>query len=308
MRIAIMAAGAVGGYFGARWALAGHDVHFVARGAHLQAIRRDGLVVESALGDMHVRNAQATDDPAAIGPVDLVLFAVKLWDTEKAGELTKPLLGPDTRVVTVQNGVDSVERLAPILGADAVVGGTTYVVTTITGPGRIRQGGKIARILCGRLDGRDDPKLRAAAASLSGPGVEFIATNDMQIELWRKFVLLSGTSSVTASTRHSFGTVLADPDIRNFFLTLMAEAVAAGRAAGVPLPADLVQERMRVAENFPPEMRASMANDLAAGNRLELDWLAGKVVELGRRHGVPVPANEAVYAVLKPWRMGSKQN
>lgn len=304
MRIAIMAAGAVGGYFGARWALAGHDVHFIARGAHLDAIRRNGLKVESALGDMHLKNVQATDDAASIGPVDLVLFAVKLWDTEKAGELTKPLVGPETRIVTVQNGVDSVERLAPILGNDVVVGGTTYVVTTIAGPGHIRQGGKIARIICGRLDGRDDPRLETFAKDLKGPGVDFIVTKEMSLELWRKFVLLSGTSSVTASTRHSFGTVLADADIRNFFLTLMKEAVAVGRASGVVLPDGLLEDRMHVAENFPPDMRASMANDLAAGNRLELDWLAGKIVELGRKHGVPVPANEAVYAVLKPWRMG----
>jgi 2-dehydropantoate 2-reductase len=306
MRIAIMAAGAVGGYFGARWALAGHDVHFIARGAHLDAIRKNGLKVESAHGDMHLKSVQATDDVPSIGPVDLVLFAVKLWDTEKAGELTKPLVGPKTRVVTVQNGVDSVERLAPILGDDVAIGGTTYVVTTIAGPGHIRQGGKIARILCGRLDGREDFLLHAFAKELAGPGVEFIVTKTMQPDLWKKFVLLSGTSSVTASTRCSFGTVLADADIRAFFLALMTEAVAVGRASGVPLPADLVAERMSVAENFPPDMRASMANDLAAGNRLELDWLAGKVVALGRKHGVPAPANEAVYAVLKPWRMGSK--
>lgn len=304
MRIAIMAAGAVGGYFGARWALAGHDVHFIARGAHLAAIRKDGLKVESAHGDMHLKDVQATDDVAAVGPVDLVLFAVKLWDTEKAGELTKPLVGPNTRVITVQNGVDSVERLAPILGDAVVIGGSTYVVTTIAGPGHIRQGGKAARILCGRLDGREDARLAAFAKELDGPGVEFIVTKEMQLDLWKKFVLLSGTSSVTASTRCSFGTVLADADIRKLFLTLMSEAVAVGRAAGVPLPSDLVEERMRVAENFPPDMRASMANDLAAGNRLELDWLAGKVVQLGRKHGVPVPTNEAVYAVLKPWRMG----
>jgi 2-dehydropantoate 2-reductase len=304
MRIAIMAAGAVGAYFGARWQVAGHEVHFIARGAHLEAIRKHGLTIESGLGDLHLEDVKVTDDPKSVGPVEFVLFAVKLWDTEKAGEQTKPLVGPKTRVVTVQNGVDSVERLAPILGDDVVIGGSTYIVTTIAAPGTIRHGGKHARILCGRLDGKPDPVLEGYAKELQVPGVEFTVTPHMNADLWKKFVLLSGTSGITASTRRPMGDILADPDMKNLFRTLMAEATAIGRAAGADIPADLADERLRAAAEFPPNMRASMANDLAAGNRLELDWLAGKVVALGRKLGVPTPANETVYAVMKAHRMG----
>jgi 2-dehydropantoate 2-reductase len=304
MRIAIMAAGAVGAYFGARLADAGHEVFFIARGANLEAIRRNGLQIKSPLGDTTIRNARATDDPATIGPVDVVLFAVKLWDTESAGRLTRPLVGADTRVITVQNGVDSAERLAPILGEDAVIGGSTYIVTTIAAPGVIRHGGKAARIVCGRLDGRADPVLERYGKALQAPGMELEVTSTMALELWKKFVLLTGTSSITAGTRMPFGAVLADADIRALFLTLMGEAVAVGRAAGVALPPDYAGEALRIAESFPADMRASMAHDLDRGNRLELDWLAGKVCSLGRELGIPTPANEAVYALLKPHRMG----
>ena len=161
MRIAVMAAGAVGGYFGGRMAAAGHDVAFIARGAHRDAIRRDGLKIESALGDLHLKDVNVTDDPKQVGAVEVVLFAVKLWDTETAGEQTRPLLGPESRVITLQNGVDSVERLAPILGEEAVIAGTTYVVTTIAKPGVIHHTGTTARIHCGRLDRRPGVRRRS---------------------------------------------------------------------------------------------------------------------------------------------------
>src|SRR5688500_17249276 len=164
MRIAVMAAGAVGGYFGARMAAAGHDVAFIARGAHRDAIRTKGLIVESSLGNLHLKDVNATDDPRAVGPVDVIFCAVKLWDTESAAELTRPMVGPNTRVITLQNGVDSVERIAPILGDDTVIGGLTYIVTTIAAPGMIRHSGPGARIVCGRLDGRDDDTLNHYAS------------------------------------------------------------------------------------------------------------------------------------------------
>src|SRR5262249_43633008 len=152
MRIAAMAAGAVGGYYGARLAAAGHDVAFIARGAHRDAMRRDGLIVESTAGNLHLKKVRVTDDPKEVGPVDVVLFAVKLWDTETAGEATRPLVDSNTRVITLQNGVDSVERLTPVLGADSTIGGATYVVTNIAKPGVIRHTGAYAKIRCGRLD------------------------------------------------------------------------------------------------------------------------------------------------------------
>lgn len=304
MKIAVMAAGAVGGYFGARMAAAGHDVTFIARGAHRDAIRTKGLVVESPLGDVHVKDVRTTDDPREVGPVDLVLFAVKLWDTETAAELTRPMVGPNTRVVTLQNGVDSVERIAPILDDDTVIGGSTYIVTTIAAPGVIRHSGPGARIVCGRLDGRNDETLNRYAAEFKTAGIDFNVTATMKLDLWKKFVLLSGTSGITASTRLSIGSILADPDIKALFHKLMSEAVAVGRASGVDLPADFADEQMKTAQGFPASMRASMANDLNNGNRLELDWLAGKVIQLGHKLGVPVPASETVYAILKAYRMG----
>jgi 2-dehydropantoate 2-reductase len=304
MRIAVMAAGAVGGYFGGRLAAAGHDVAFVARGAHRDAIRRDGLRIESTLGDLHLEDVNVTDDPSDIGPVDLVLFAVKLWDTETAGEQARSLVGPDTRVITVQNGVDSAERLAPILGDAATIGGATYVVTTIARPGVIRHTGTLAKIRCGRLDRRPDAVLAGYVDEIKAADIDITLSDHMLLDLWKKFVLLSGTSGITASTRQPMGVIRDEADMRALFYKLMHETMAVCRAAGVELPPDFPPELDRTVAAFPPTMRASMANDLDAGNRLELDWLAGKVVALGRKYGVATPAQEAVYAILKPYRMG----
>ena len=305
MRIAIMAAGAVGGYFGGRMAAMGHDVAFIARGAHRDAIRRDGLKIESALGDLHLKDVNVTDDPTQVGPVEVVLFAVKLWDTETAGEQTRPLLlGPESRVITLQNGVDSVERLAPILGEEATIAGTTYVVTTIAKPGVIHHTGTTARIHCGRLDSRPDAILAGYVEQMKAANVDIALTKNILLDIWKKFVLLSGTSGMTASTRKSLGLIREDADMRALLFKLMHETTAVGRAAGVDLPEDFATELDRSIAALPPTMKTSMANDLEAGRPLELDWLAGKVVALGRKYGVPTPAQEAVYAILKPYRKG----
>jgi 2-dehydropantoate 2-reductase len=303
MRVAVMAAGAVGGYYGGRLAAAGHDVAFVARGAHRDAIRRDGLTIESTLGNLQLSKVNVTDDPKQIGPVDLVLFAVKLWDTEAAGELARPLVGSQTRVITFQNGVDSVERLAPILGDEATVGGATYVVTMIARPGVIRHTGQMAKVRCGRLDRRADPVLAEYVEHMKAANIDATLADDMLLDIWKKFVLLSGTSGITASTRQPLGVIRDDPDMRAFLFQLMHETIAVGRAAGVDFPTDFPAELEHTVAGFPPTMKASLANDLEAGNRLELDWLAGKVVALGRKHGVPTPGHTAVYAILKPYRM-----
>ena len=304
MRVAAMAAGAVGGYFGARLAAAGHDVAFIARGAHRDALRREGLRIESALGNLHLKDINVTDDPKQVGPVDLVLFAVKLWDTETAGEQTRPLVGPRTRVITLQNGVDSVERLAPILGDEHAIGGATYVVTNIAQPGVIRHTGAIARVRCGRLDRRPDAILAGYVDEMKHANIDITLADDMLLDLWKKFVLLSGTSSITASTRQPLGVIRDDEDMRAFLFKLMHETLTVGQAAGIVFPQDFPAELENAVKGFSPAMKASMANDLEAGNRLELDWLAGKVVALGRKYAVPTPAQEAVYAILKPYRMG----
>ena len=207
MRIAVMAAGAVGGYYGGRMAAAGHDVTFIARGAHRDAIRRDGLKIESTLGNLHLKDVTVADDPKQVGPVDLVLFAVKLWDTETAGEQTRPLVGSSTRVITFQNGVDSVERLAPILGDDVAIAGATYVVTKIAAPGVIRHTGTMAVVRCGRLDRRPDAVLAGYVEQMKTAGIDITLADDMLLDLWKKFVVLSGTSGITASTRQSLGVI-----------------------------------------------------------------------------------------------------
>lgn len=306
MRIAIMAAGAVGGYFGARLAAAGHDVTFMARGAHLTAIRANGLTIQSTLGDLHLKNAKATDDPASIGPVDIVLFAVKLWDTETAAALARPLIGPQTRVITLQNGIDSVERIAPILGADHVVGGIAYIGSVVAGPGVISHTSPFAQMRCGRIDGRPDAPLAAFAEAATAAGIDIAVSDTINRDRWQKFVFLVALSGATGATRHPLGPILADADTRALFVDLMREVVAVGEAKGVQLGPDFVAGRLAFAEQSPPGFKASLLHDLERGNRLELDWLAGKVVTLGRELGVPTAANAAVYTVLKLSRMGSR--
>src|SRR5437763_6459963 len=304
MRIASMAAGAVGGYFGARLAAAGHDVSFIARGAQLEAIRAHGLRVQSPLGDIHVENAQATADPREIGPVDVVLFAVKLWDTEIAAEAARPLIDGATRVVTLQNGVDSVERLEPILGRDHVVGGTAHMASVMSSPGVISHTSQFATMKCGFPDGRDDPPLRAFVESAKAAGIDVSLSEDIDADRWKKFTFLVGLSGATGATHMPLGPILADPDTRAFFLALMQEVVAVGRLSGVALPEDFAQDRLKFAASAPFGMKASLLHDLERGGRLELDWLSGKVAELGKKLNVPTPANDCVYATLKLHRQG----
>ena len=306
MRIAAMAAGAVGGYFGARMAAAGHDVFFIARGAHLEAIRKDGLTINSVNGDLHLPKPNATDDPAEVGPVDIVLFAVKLWDTEKGSEAARPLLGPNTRVITLQNGVDSYERVAPIVGAERAIPGVTYVVTVIERPGVIKQASQFQSITCGTVDGRADAPLKAFVDAAKAAGIPITLSDNIERDRWHKFIFLSATSGATALTRLSMGPILADADMRALFRAIMAETLAVGRAKGVALDPGFVDERMAFADkNVPATMKASMANDLDRGNRLELDWLAGQVSRLGKELKVPTPVNDTVYAALKAYRMGT---
>jgi 2-dehydropantoate 2-reductase len=304
MRVAVMAAGALGGYFGARMAAAGHDVVFVARGANLAAIERNGLKVESVHGDLHLPKPNVTDDPGKVGPVDSVLFAVKLWDSEEAAVQARPLVRSQTRVIPLQNGVDSMERIAPILGTDNVVAGSAYIATVLSAPGVVTHTSQFARMVCGRIDGKPDEYLKSFCEAAYAAGIDITLSDAIDRERWQKFVFLVGLSGATATTRQPLGPILADADTRAFFYSLMCEVVAVGRAKGVPIPQDFADDRMKFAASSPPTFKASMLHDLERGNPLELDWLAGKIVELGRALGVPTPANDAVYAVLKLHRMG----
>ncbi len=302
MRVAVMATGALGAYFGGRLAEAGHEVHFIARGAHKDAIEQEGLRVESPLGNMHIRNANVTDDPKGVGVVDLVLFAVKLWDAEKAGELSKPLVNQDTRVLSMLNGIDSVDRLTPILG-DVVCATPTRISAVISAPGVVTHKGTFANFRCGFLDGRADARLESLVEEVKKAKVDATFSRNVRQDLWEKFIFLDGMSGATASTRQSIGPLLADPDTRALFYDLMKEVETIGLKQGIALEG-LADKSFAFAIAAPPHLKASMCEDVERGNRLELDWLQGKVVELGRKLGVPTPANEYVYKVLKLLRNG----
>jgi len=306
MKIAAMAAGAVGSYFGGRMQAAGHDVAYIARRAHLDALRKNGLKIESVHGDLHLPKVNATSDPKEVGPVDIVLFAVKLWDTETAAELAKPLVGPNTRVITLQNGVDSYERVSSILGTDATCPGTAYIAAVLAGPGVMRHTSKFATMRVGRMDGKPDAKLAAFVEAAKAANIDIQPQDDMNRERWQKFIFLSSMAGVNCMTRQPIGKVLADPDTRAFYKKLMEECIAVGQKSGARVPSSWVDDRLTFSDNAPPGMKASMFHDLEAGNRLELDWLTGKVVSLGRELGVPTPASDAVYAAVKLHRMGER--
>ena len=305
MRIAVVGAGGVGGGFGAALAKAGGDVTFIARGAHLAAMKSKGLRIEGGRGETILQPAQATDDPRTVGPVDIVLFCVKLWDVESAGEHIKPLVGPDTAVIPLQNGIDAPERLVPILGAGAVMGGVAQISASIVEPGVIRQVGTFMRMLFGELDGSRSKRGEALLALCQKAGFDAVLSDQILTELWMKFVLLATNASVTALTRQPIGRLRDDPDMQAQFIAAYKEVIEVGHAKGVKLPADALEKMLAFNRNAPPTMKASMALDLERGNRIELPWLGGKVVEMGRQLGVPTPTHATMYAALKPYVLGT---
>ncbi len=305
MRIAIVGAGGIGGGYGAALAKAGEDVTFIARGAHLAAMKSKGLRVEGGRGETHVAPTQATDDPRTVGPVDVVLFCVKLWDVESAGQQIKPLVGKDTAVITLQNGIDAHERLIPILGKQAVMPGVANISAVIAEPGVIRQTGTVMRMVFGELDGTKSRRGLAFAAACAKAGIDGIFSEAILTELWMKFILLASNASMMALTRLPIGKLRDDPDIAPYFIAAYEEVVAVGRASGIALPADAVARTLNFNRNAPAHLMASMGADLLRGNRIELPWLSGKVIELGGKYGVPVPTHAFLHAMLKPYVMGT---
>src|SRR3954447_25438643 len=303
MRIAIVGTGGVGAGYRAALAKAGADVTFIARGAHLAAMKRDGLKVQSPRGDIHLVPTQATDNAAEIGKVDFVLFCVKLWDVESAGISIKPLIGPDTAVIPLQNGVDAAERLISILGEYNVMGGVAQISAKIVEPGVIQQVGTFMRMVFGELDGRASPRGEKFLALCLKAGFEAKLSEEILTELWMKFILLAATASAVALARQPIG-VLRDPDTRPIMLSAYREVMEVGRAYGVKLPDNAVETTSGYSDSLPAHQKPSMALDLERGNRLELPWLGGKVVELGRKYGVPTPMHSLMYAMLKPYIMG----
>jgi len=305
MRIAVIGAGGVGGAFGAALAKAGADVTFVARGKHLDAMLTRGLVVEGGRGETRVVPTKATDDPASIGQVDIVLFCVKLWDVESAGAQIKPLIGPETGVIPLQNGIDAAGRLIPILGRGAVMGGVAQISASITAPGVITQVGTFMRMIFGELDGKLSRRGEEFFALCQKAGFDATLSDQILTELWMKFIPLAANASFTAVTRLPIGKLRDDPDIRALFIAAFKEVIEIGRANGIALPADALEKIIAFTDHVPAAMKASMALDLDRGNRLELPWLGGKVVELGKQLNVPTPVHGMIYALLKPYIMGT---
>ena len=299
MKVAVMGSGGVGGFYGGRLANTGYDVSFIARGSHLAAMREHGLLIENeAQGNIHVPRVTVTDDPSTIGVVDLVLVAVKLWDTEDAARAIAPLVGPKTAVLSLQNGVIKDDILRKACGEEAVMGGVTYLATNIARPGVINQTGTMQRCLFGEYDGRRSTRAEQLLDALLRAGIQAEISDDIRRTLWEKYVFLVGLSGTTATMRSTIGPVRDNAQTRAFLADVMKETVAVGRAHGVNLPEDYAEQRLTFVDTLPAGMTSSMHHDLERGNRLEVAWLSGGVVQLGKAVGVPTPANRAVWDML----------
>jgi 2-dehydropantoate 2-reductase len=298
MRIVVMGTGGVGGYFGARLAEAGHDVAFVARGRQLDALRAHGLRVESPLGDLHLPEIEVTDDPGQLGKTDLVLFGVKLWDTQAAAEQIKPLLGKDTAVVSFQNGVVKDEILRRALGAEHVIGGVCYIAATIAEPGLIRHSGTLQKLVFGEYDGTTSARVQAFHDACAESGIDVEISERIEQTIWEKFVFLVGLSGTTSTARSPIGPIREHPRSRAFLRDVMDEVVQVARAHGAGLPADYADDRLAFVDQVSAEMTSSMHHDLDRGKPLEVAWLSGDVVERGIALGVATPCNRAIADIL----------
>jgi 2-dehydropantoate 2-reductase len=306
MRIAILGSGAVGGYFGAKLARAGHDVTFIARGAHRDAIRARGLSVRSPHGDFLVR-APAEDDPRKVGVVDLVLFAVKTYDDDTALPLLRPLTGAQTTVLPLQNGVEAAEHVAAIVGAERTLGATTYIGTALEAPGVIVQTGLYHRIVMGEWWGTGDrvsARVARLGEALAGADIEVELAADARVPVWEKFIYLAPMGGLAAAARQPAGVIWNDPALRAQFLAGVQEVEAVARAEGLAVAANMAERVTAYMGGVAPEMRPSMLLDLTAGKPLELEALQGAVVRRGAARGVPTPVMATLYAVLKPHAAG----
>ncbi|WP_245455514.1 MULTISPECIES: ketopantoate reductase family protein [unclassified Mesorhizobium] len=303
MRIAMMGAGGIGGYVGARLAELGGEVSFIARGAHLQAMRQSGLRIQSDLGNILLSNVSASDAPADIGPVDLVIFAVKLYDSEKAAATLGPLIGGNTRVVTLQNGIDSVGILRRHIPGDRVIGGATYLSAFIKQPGEVVHAGGLRDILVG---GHRDPVIKELQALCDRAiGLELKPVADIDNVLWEKFVTLAAFSGGTSLMRSGIGPILDDPEARIFIEQLRDEGMAIAAAAGHPLAEGFERRVTTRWSAFPPHVKSSMANDLERGKPIEVAWLSGRMHQLGIEFGIATPGHTAVFRALHLYAAGA---
>jgi 2-dehydropantoate 2-reductase len=305
VKIAVVGTGAIGGYFGARLARSGEEVHFLARGAKLAAMRELGIRVRSVFGDFSLESHEirVTDDPAAIGPAEIVLFAVKAYDTVGAAHSLGPLLGPDTGVVSLQNGVDNEERLAAEIGAEHVIGGVAFILARAGEPGVIHHTGGPTSITFGEMDGRSSPRTDALLAACRRADVGAEITDDILVALWSKFAFICAQAGLTAATRLSIGELREVPEAWRVFAAIVEEAWRVGRAEGVGLPDDLVTTQVDFAAGLPHDGRSSLHDDLVAGRRMELDALLGELVRRGDLAAEPVPASRTLLGLLRPFQL-----
>jgi 2-dehydropantoate 2-reductase len=302
MRVAVLGSGAVGGYYGAKLARVGHDVTFVARGAHLTAIRERGLHIKSSeLGDF-VAHGAVEEDTSKVGPVQLVLVAVKTYDNPTALPLLTPMLGRDTTVLTVQNGVDSPNDVAAIAGQERTLGGTTYIATALEAPGLIVQTGTHRRIVFGEAFG-DLPRVSGRVNQIhevfSGADIQSVPVGDGRVPIWEKFVFLASLAGFTGAARLPIGPVWSDPFTRAQFLAASREIESLARAEGVPVAPDVVDRMIPYIDAIPGSMRSSLLIDLQQGKRIEVEALQGAVVRRAQKLGIPTPILSTLYAVLK---------
>ncbi len=305
MRIAVMGTGGTGGYFGGLLARAGEEVTFIARGAHLEAIRKNGLAIKSVLAGDFSFAATATDNPEDIGPVDFVLFCVKAYHNAVSADLIRPLIGPQTIVLSVQNGIDNEQQIGKVIGPEHIVGCIAYVSSTIESPGVIAQTAGPGKIIFGEMAGGTSQRTEVLKDTLQRAGITAELHPDIQTALWQKFMAICGVNGVTALTRLPMGEIMACEETRNLLKDTMEEVEAVARPSGANLPAGCVQQSIDFFGSLEASMRGSMYYDLAAGRRLELEVLNGTVVRLGDEHGIPTPINFAIYAALKPYLNGA---
>ena len=307
MHFAIIGAGAVGGYYGALLSRTGQDVSFIARGAHLEAIRTHGLrIASSAVGDF-VARTRAESDPARIGHADVVIVAVKTYDNATALPMLRPLVGPDTVVLTLQNGVDSAEEVAGIVGERQTIAGATYIATAIEAPGLIRQTGTHRRIVFGEVFGAGaevSPRVRRIETVMKAADIHAEAVADARVPLWEKFIYLAPFAAMTGAARLPIGPLLAVPESRAAFVQIVSEVAAVAHASGIPIATDLIARIETYTSGIPPPTRSSLLIDLSQGKRIEVESLPGSVVRRGRAAGVATPMMAALYAVLKPHANG----
>ncbi|NWG07624.1 MAG: ketopantoate reductase family protein [Chloroflexi bacterium] len=307
MKIMVMGTGGVGAYYGGLLAQQGNDVTFIARGAHLQAMHTNGLQVKSIFGDFTVSPAQATENPAEVKDVELILFCVKTYDTDKAAEAIRPAIGPRTAVLSLQNGVDAVERIGKVVGLEHVIGGATWLSSAVEAPGVIKQVSQFRRVVFGELDGTRSERIQAIYEVLKNTGITVEVSENILKILWTKFVFISAASSLGSLTRLPIGDWRSVPETRTMITALMREVESLARAQGIPLDEDVIQKSLDFIDNSAPHIKASMQLDVERGRRTELESMIGVIGRKGREWNVPTPVADLIYASLLPVELSARK-